>query len=354
MLSIYTTEDIISSIYQDGEDQYTAWYDLITKTRPILKVLLNENTDYDTDDYNPVHQLVNNFDITIEPEYAKNFEENTYLDSVVNMQLNSVTDPCAIFILDVDKSTAKLISDKYGVICHSFNESPITNPLFQESIEKNVDKSENKRGWHELILRNTTVPSNSLVFIDRYLFSPDSGKITSQDGLDNVYEILDKALPLSLGVDFHVLLIFDASTLKKGDTFENISTQINGLKKRLKRSYNIMIETLSISNNDFNYDETHNRRILSNYFIIRVDRSLKAFRKTSSLYTQSLWLDWVASKGVVRQLCSDAPAKALYKYIKEVQSAIAQLRKSVGNVSFSKNGNSKIAISDISNRLIHD
>ena len=352
MLSIYTTEDIISAIYKDGDDKYTAWYDLITKTRPILKVLLGENTDYDTDDYNPVYMLEKDHDINVEPEYTEDVGENSYLASVVNMQQNSVADPCAVFILDVDKETAKQISDKYGIICHSFGESPITNPLFQESIEKDVDKAENNRGWHELILRDATVPSNSLVFIDRYLFSHDSGNITSQDGVENVFTILDKALPLSLGVDYHVLLVFDASTVDKVDTFERISTQVNNLKRRLNRPYNITIETVSISSDDFNYDETHNRRILSNYFIIRVDRSLKAFRGTKSLYTQSLWLDWAASKGVVRQLRSDAPAKALYKYIKEVRSAIAQLKKSLGNVSFTQNGNPRIAISNISHRLL--
>ena len=71
MLSIYTTEDIISAIYKDGDDKYTAWYDLITKTRPILKVLLGENTDYDTDDYNPVYMLEKDHDINVEPEYRR-------------------------------------------------------------------------------------------------------------------------------------------------------------------------------------------------------------------------------------------------------------------------------------------
>lgn len=351
MLSINTTEEIITAIYQDGEDKYTAWYDLITKTRPILKVLLNENTDYDEDEYNPVYMLVKDYDIDVEPEYRDEVGENSYLASVVNMQQKAISDPCAVFILDVDKNTAQKISDKYGVICHSFNESPINNPLFQEGIEKDIEKMEKSRGWHELIIPGATTPSNSLVFIDRYLFSSDSGNITSKDGVENVYDILNRILPTSLGVDYHVLLIFDASKLGKEDTFERISTQINSLKKRLNRPYNIIIETVSISQNDFNYDETHNRRILSNYFIIRVDRSLKAFRAASSLYTQSLFLDWAASKGIVAQRKSDTPAKALYKYIREVRSTIAQLKKSTGSVSFTQNGNAKIAISNISHRL---
>ena len=105
-----------------------------------------------------------------------------------------------------------------------------------------------------------------MIFIDRYLFSDDSNGILTQDGLDNVYEILNKALPEKLGVDFHVLLIFDATAMGKNPlTFEELSLKLEQLRKRIRRPFDIIIEAISINHSDFNYDETHNRRILSNY-----------------------------------------------------------------------------------------
>ncbi len=354
MLAIYTTEDILTAIYQDQEHRYDGWYEFITKTRPSLNVLLKEGTDYDDNDYNPVFMFHKDFDIEVEPEYAEDIEGESYLSQVSALTIDDIAKPCSVFILDVDKATAKSVSDKYGVICHSLEDTPEESPLFMECIEKNIEKSEKNRGWHELV-KDSTNPANAMVFVDRYLFSKDSGGITYQDGINNVYEVLNHVLPQNLGTDYHVLLVFDASTLSaaSGETFKSISEDVNKLVPKLKRSYNIVIETVSIDRNDMNYDETHNRRILSNYFIIRVDRSLKAFRANNSLYSQSLFLDWVASKGVIRQKRSDVPAKALYKYLREVRAAIAQMKKSVGSVPFSRNGIIE-PITTIQNRLIQN
>lgn len=353
MLSIYTTEKIVTSIFQDSDDKYEAWYDFITKLRPTMNVLLNEDTDYEDNDYNPVYMFEKDYDINVEPEYLDEVGENAYLSLVMSLAPDTIKNPHAIFLLDIEESQAERISKKYGVICHSFNSSPATNPIFQEGIEKNVEKKEKGRGWHEILPANAVFPSNSLVFVDRYLFSKDSGGITGQDGINNAYEVLNRILPPQLGVDYHILFVFDASTLSmhRGDTFDSISAQLNNLVKRLVRPYNIVMESVSIDHNDLNYDETHNRHILSNYFIVRVDRSLKAFRPTHSLYSQSIFLDWGASKGIIHSKRSDAPAKALGKYIKEIKVAIGQLKKSVGQVPFAKNGDI-LSIKDISHRFI--
>lgn len=353
MLAIYTTESIVTSIYQDNDNTYDVWYNLITKLRPTMNILLNENTDYEDNDYNPVYMFEKDFDINVEPEFFDEVGENSYLSMVQSLVPNSIKSSQAIFILDITEEKAKEISEKYGVICHSFKSNPVSNPIFQESIEKNVEKKEKGRGWHELLSPETIYPSNSLIFVDRYLFSKDSEGITGQDGVDNAYEVLDKILPAKLGVDYHILFVFDASTLSSysGVDFKSISTQLHKLLKRLERPYNIVLETVSIDHNDLNYDETHNRRILSNYFIIRVDRSLKAFSSKYSLYSQSIFLDWVASKGVVHSMRSDAPVKALNKYIKEIRVAIDQLKKSTAPVPFTNNGKS-LPIQNITHRFM--
>lgn len=353
MLSIYTTENIISTIFRDNENKYDAWYDFITKLRPTMKVLLDEDTDYDDNEYNPVFMFEKDYDIQVEPEYTDEVGENSYLSRIEKMELNGVADPFAIFILDVDEDTANRISENYGVVCHALSSKTTSNPIFQDGIEKTVERQETRKGWMELLTGKNTTPSNHLIFIDRYLFSDDSNGITQQDGLDNVAEVLEKALPSKLGVDFHVLLIFDATEMGKNMTFNQLSTKLNAIKKHIKRPYNIIIEALSINHSDFNYDETHNRRILSNYYIIRVDRSLKAFRGSKGLYTQTMWLDWLASKGIISHKASDAPSKALLKYARETIKAIEQLKKKLGETPFSQNGNCNLTIQDIRHRLLN-
>ena len=354
MLSIYTTENIISTIFKDNENKYDAWYDFITKLRPTLKVLLEADTDYDDNDYNPVYMFQKDYDINVEAEYTDVVGENSYISQIEKLQLSNVADPFAIFILDVDEETALKISEKYGVVCHALSKHSNSNPLFQEGIEKSVDKNESRKGWEELLTGHNTTPSNHLIFIDRYLFSDDSNGISTQDGLDNVYEILNKALPEKLGVDFHVLLIFDATAMGKNPlTFEELSLKLEQLRKRIRRPFDIIIEAVSINHSDFNYDETHNRRILSNYFIVRVDHSLKAFKNGKGLYTQTMWLDWIASKGVISHRSSDAPSKPLIKYCKETINSIKQLKKKVGSTPYSINGDSTLTIKNIRHRLLN-
>lgn len=353
MLAIYTTEDILTAIYQDQEHKYDGWYEFITKVRPTLNVLMKEGTDYEDNDYNPVFMLENGYDIQVEPEYTDEVGENSYIAKIEKTELNCVTNPFAIFILDVDELTANKISDKYGVICHALSTSTNSNPIFQEGIEKSIDRQEPRNGWAELFTGGNTTPSNHLIFIDRYLFSDDSNGIKPEDGLDNVAEVLNRALPTKLGVDFHILLIFDATEMSKNTlTFNQLSTKLNGIKKKIIRPYNIVIEAVSINHSDFNYDETHNRRILSNYYIVRVEHSLKAFRNGKGLYTQTMWLDWLASKGIITHKASDAPSKALVKYTKETIKAIEQLKKKLGETPFSQNGNCNLTIHDIRHRIL--
>lgn len=352
MLSVYTTENIISAIFKDGENKYDAWYDFFTKLRPTMRVLLDENTDYDSNDYNPVFMFEKDYDIEVVPEYLEDVGKNSYISQIERMELNSVSDPFALFILDVDEETAQKISEKYGVVCHALSVHPHSNPIFQEGIEKSIDKKEPRKGWSELLTGDNTTPSNQIVIIDRYLFSDDSNGITTQDGLDNISEILEHALPQKLGVDFHVLIIFDATEMGKNPmSFNQLSTKLNGIKNSIKRPYNIIIEVASISHDDFNYDETHNRRILSNYYIIRVEHSLKAFKSGRGLYTQTMWLDWIASKGIISHKTSDAPSRSLRKYAKETIAAIEQLKKKVGGTLYSHNGNCNLLINDIKHRI---
>ena len=356
MTTLYTTEEILSSIYLDNEENGRVWRELIRKLKPILRIIVRNESDYVENESSLIFSFAKDYDIQPESECVEEGDGNAILKHIVDTHKSELSDTNSIILLDISTEEAKSITNTYGIICHPFAVASIENPLFQEGIEKSVDKDEQHIGWQGLFCDDCEIPSNSLIFVDRYLFSKE-GWITSQDGIDNVYEILNIVLPKSLGVDYHILIIFDATTLKStdGDTFQRISKRINTLKRRLSRPYNIIIEMLSLDRNTLysnDYNATHNRRILSNYFILRVDRSLKAFRENHSLYSQSLWLDWSASKGIVRQTKSDLPAKELRKYINDIKKAVRQLKTVKGEILFSQNGNSHVTLGNISNRLL--
>jgi hypothetical protein len=353
MLSIYTTEEIIASIYSDDDERHTPWFDFIARLRPDLNVLLLPDSDYDDNDYNPLYMLQRDYDLNVKPEHpTKPIDE--YISQIVNLKPVAINDPGAIYILDISPDEAERISNTYGIICHPFATPAKDCQLFQEGIELSVAAGEPNRSWQQL-LDQAVAPSNSLVFIDRYLFSNDSrGGITTTDGIDNVYQLLSRILPQRLGVDYHVLLIFDATTLraKNGESFQSVSTQLNRLKNKLARPYRIVIETISITRNNFNYDETHNRRVISNYFTIRVEHSLKAFRGNRSLYSQSLWFDWVASKGIVCQRRSDPPGIDHRKLIIEAQRAVEYLKKAPTTTAYAQNGDPNYPITRLIHRII--
>lgn len=351
MLTIYTTEDIVSSIMNDPDDKYATWKLLFKKIKLSFNVLLNETTDLDKNDDNPLLSISKGEDQDLQIE-SKN---NSTIDKLINLDSNVVIAPGTILLIDVSEEIAKKISLKYGVICHPLHVKPEDNPIFRDCIERNIEKDDSPHSWNHLLNISSPILSNALIMTDRYLFSKDSGNITYKDGVENVFEILDSILPKNLNVDYHILFVFDATKIDHATTFEEVSTKLNKLKKRLNRAYPINIETLSVefSQDDENYKKTHNRRIISNYFIIRAEHSLRAFRNNVGLYTQSLFFDWAASKGIIKQVNSDIPDKALSKCIRDMQKIINTLKNSK-EVNFTQNGKSNMPLSELKNRLIHN
>lgn len=357
MLALYTTECIISSIFESFENSREGvWYNFIKKTKPSLNILLNVDSDYEYNDYNPIFILSNDYDLEVAIEEIH--KDDSYISRVIEMRLDVIDNPNAVFVLDITPELAKQISTKYGVICHSIHDNPFESPLFQEAFEVDAVKKKKSENWADILSKDNISPSNSLIIIDRYLFSNDTDA-SSQDGIDNLYDILNNILPKMLGVEYQILIVFDDKTLAKGETFEIICNKINKLKKRLRgeREYPITIESISIPKGYAHYDSTHNRRIISNYFILRVDHSLKAFKEGVGLYSQSIFLDWAASKGVIHSKKSNAPIKGMNDTIEELKMAIRQLMKSVGQEKYTINGKGRdqgvlLSIYGIRNRLL--
>lgn len=359
MYSLYTSEKILSDIWSNRE-LWDIWKRFVIKLKPTLKIVPEKNSDFENSD-NPVIQLKTNYDLSL--EILNNKHSHTNISSINKSLIEEISDPFAIFLLDVDVSTANSLSQQLGVTCISFSGRLDDVQIFSEGIHKIIKKLEPKRSWQEL-KGDIFIPSNSLVFIDRYLFSDDNldykddetkFKLTRsyKDGIENIMQILDIFLQKKCPSQFDVLFVFDHSTIKEGQTFESVLQTIQKNKSKL-RSYHINIEGIGITKgNILNYDETHNRRILSNFYLFRAEHSLKAFNKNGEgLYSQSLWMDPIGSDGIIRNLKSDIPAKALIETRKELAKAIVTLMRSVGEVKYFFNGRSLKTLTNTNTKLL--
>lgn len=373
LFTLYTTEKILTEIIKSeseyGNEKFKPWYDLIEKLNPKLKFFGDENSNYEeNEEKNTIWTFVENY----EHDY---YRDDSYLGDIKEMKAGLEMSSSALFILDVTAEKARKISSNYGVVCHSFDETPETCPIFQEGIELFCEEGEENRGWSKLLLPECVFPSNSLIFVDRYLFSYETGRnITWEDGIENVSEILNHVLPQTLGngVSYSILFVFDEISRKTNEDKKNcskeskdqyagnnedfkwISGHLNKIKRRLNRNYEIIIETLGVDHNCGNYEKTHNRRIISNYFIINAFHSLRPFRENKSLYPQKISLDWMASKGVIRALKSDSPEKDMRNSLESIRDIVDSQKESIGIKRYSQNGNCAKMIDDISNPLLKD
>ena len=315
----------------------------------------------------------------------------------------------SIVILDISPVVAEYISNNYGIICHAFSTPPEESPIFYEGREVYFKKNRygiSNHGSHPVFGRERLMagysikPVNSIVIIDRYLTTYDGdqegctgdcnscnidklecNRTRRDDGKANVVALLDLILPEYLNEDFHVLLIYEVLPQKSNPKsalnnfekwtssfYKDIRDKIYDIRNKNHRplQYNLIIEIMSLTylkrsgHEGLTIDKikghslTHNRRIFSNYFVIRAEHSLKiqrdSKRDSKMLYSQYVSLDWVASKGLIRYKDSDLPEECISDCIRTVKELIND-EKNKEIILFSQNGEPK-SISKIVNRLV--
>lgn len=349
MLTVYLSKTVLISFVLNKEGKFSIWLDFFNKFKPdSINVFVNDQRIED-DETSLLFSYANADNMPLISRKVESHCSDRELLNIIKDEILSKEIGDAIIILDIDTQTANQFSRKYGVICHSYDRMASQCPLFQEGIDLDLDRGESERDWKQLLVGDNTVPCNSLVIIDRYLFSNDPQK----QAIFNLREILDNILPKSaFEWEFNVLIIFD-STKSSCLSFESVCTQINRIKKDLKREYKINIEVLSICRNNENYEKTHNRRIISNFFEVKAEHSLRAFQtERKSLFKQNICLNWGASKGIIVQKHSDIPFKSMKTYLKDVKNIVESLRKQLSPPPYSKNGYSKTSFSSFSHRMI--
>lgn len=268
-----------------------------------------------------------NITVKTDAEYIKDIPRNHY---------RVLENPKSIFFLNIDAKTAKEIQGKYGVVCQSVNE--IDDKALTKAYEYNLTDGQKHVNWDIFFDKtNHSLPSNALIICDRYLFSadPKSDKKGKEDalklGLKNIQCILDSVLPKRFNDVYEVLIIFDSSTLdrcreREKKMFKDI---VDGLKNyaddnKRSRRYKIRFDLISADHNCTNYKKLHNRRIISNYFVVRAEYKLQAFEDNVSKATQTIFYDALFSKIVPKEPPSgpDSPIKSQFQTINSIKKLI--------------------------------
>lgn len=189
-----------------------------------------------------------------------------------------------IYILDDKLSVLNKKAQQTGVaILSEFSDNikSVTRAWYGEVVanQKNFN-------WKEFFLDiydSPCTPSNSAIIIDRYLFSYETVgeyKSTYKDGLRNLKAIFEGILPENINTRYDILVIFGTGdgVLDNKITVDDVCDKIYEIVEQIERPYEINVELLAIKKQCALWGPTHDRRIISNYFLVQAPHGFKAVK----------------------------------------------------------------------------
>ena len=324
MTSFFISANSLSELCQDemtksGKEQ-SDWFLILTKQRQLFvdSELIDSLTQTD-----PLFIFSESYGVRLEKS-AVDFNK-----AIVDSPDIVLDYPQCIFLLDVSQHDADILQSRFGVLCHStadWAECPLsaTDCSF-ELIDGQLEHS-----WTELFEGNKACPSNSLIIIDRFLFSYDgNNRLGVKDSLRNIKQILKGVLPNTLDCDYHVLILFNKETSNDRDFVldECYDELVNYVDNELDLSYTVQFEFFTVAADDPRYSDTHNRQIISNYFIASALYNIRAFdAKGRATCTQNINVKYLYSKGLHDR--SDSPVKMINRLVE----SIYQMREGGNNI----------------------
>ena len=310
----------------------------IPKDRLLLfKAMLKLKTIYATDiDENWGKKIYQNYQIRINTRYEDKIREIATNPSVV------LDMPAGVYLLNLDFSKINNLNTDYGTLAISMEDNKSNAQFYYYLSDRNIEFSpENseiyQKGWNTVLKDLISLPSSAIIFIDRYLF-----KSYVEETKQNIREVLEQLLPKSFskGYQYHVSFIFDLNALPEMP-FENLSMEITSAVKTLRPNIEMQVELIGVSNTYKSfYHDIHNRRIISDYYIVRADNSLRAYSQPTddngdvlpeAILNKSNCLQTLTPQRLFTMNSldaqSDAPVKSINTTIKSIQRFSAKIKK---------------------------
>lgn len=305
MFTFYTTEDKLTELCLEGG----TWYDIIRNQRTIYVCNDSDEEEWDISNEILLNLYRGGVEIEVDNEVAEDIKKDT-------KNVLELVNPA--YILDYSEQEATEISRKYGVIFLPTQNTP--EPAIAETgwtLDTSDDSKE--QSW-DFFLSGIKTKYNSLVIIDRYFFSSEYGE-SLEDSKFNLRSILNILLPKEQMHKFTVSIIFDITKADK--EMQELATEVNKIKKTLVGHTSFDMELISIDSNCYNYDKTHDRFIVSNYFVIDAAHKIKAFRTDKNVLTeQNIHFKYLYSEGIRENDKSSKPEVSQDRILKAVCDAM--------------------------------
>ena len=308
---------------------------------------------------------------TLDRDGVNIHEKDSFVRDALDDPQTQLHHPCDVYFYE-ESQRSRVSTADYGtlVLTSITNTSKYLTRHWESRITDNQSCS-----WKtdlEKFHKGKTPPSNSLIIIDRYLFSYDSGAKTDyKNGIRNVYGLLNELLPTTFSGDYHVLLIFDDESISKPATVDDIAKGLQRIKMKLGRSYVPTIELLTV-NKDVDretFSKTHDRKIISNYFMIRSDHGFSAIRPPANRKEDIDYIGpgtcvWSESiyryDGIYAGIDADEddrdysalPIRSSDHTLAFLRDYYNKLKEGRRGYSYVCNGNRKVSIDSLKNRLI--
>ena len=339
MFRIFIAETILKAIIEEEGKK-------IESSRSyIYKVLRERKTLYVSDD---IPDKAWSECLKTEHNITADYSKSDYIKSIKDHPKTVLQHPSSLFILDITIAEAESIRTAFGVVCMS-GKNVSTRFLIDTNDEHTIDEGEPfGNGWSTVLKSVKDVPSNALLLTDRYLFSATTPKYGN--GVDNVQSILDTLLPKKFLGEYHVTIVFDNDSKSDNYKFNDIVYLLDNVKQALHRDYPINTEILGITSNSSIYDELHNRRIVSNYYIIKVEHKLAAFNKNVGTCLQTITPQMLFTVDSLNRN-STPPLKAIDHTIAAIREFSATAPKSSG-YCYALNDKRMEKCNGIKNRLL--
>lgn len=305
MFTFYTTEDKLTELCLEGG----TWYDIIRNQRTIYVCNDSDEEEWDISNEILLNLYRGGVEIEVDNEVAEDIKKDT-------KNVLELVNPA--YILDYSEQEDTEISRKYGVIFLPTQNTP--EPAIAETgwtLDTSDDSKE--QSW-DFFLSGIKTKYNSLVIIDRYFFSSEYGE-SLEDSKFNLRSILNILLPKEQMHKFTVSIIFDITKADK--EMQELATEVNKIKKTLVGHTSFDMELISIDSNCYNYDKTHDRFIVSNYFVIDAAHKIKAFRTDKTVLTeQNIHFKYLYSEGIRENDKSSKPEVSQDRILKAVCDAM--------------------------------
>lgn len=357
MLTIYTNKEFLEGLLIDQTPHN--WYNIFMSGNVAEVCMPEELDDEDIDEMGTVDIIG-----TLQLLGTTIKSDADYIQSISENNRRVLDNPNAIFLLDIEEKKADDIQKQYGVICQSIKS--IDDDILTNAYEYDLSDGQEGVDWSIYFSdKNHSLPSNALIICDRYIFSADAkgANDSLQLGLENIRSIINSVLPKKHNDEYNILIIFDSSTLAKSQLeedkmFENIVDNLSDFANGYKRArhYKLRFDIISVDHNCINYKKLHNRRIISNYFVVRAEYKLQAFRNNISTATQSIYYDSLFSKIVqMKPNGPDSPIKSQMQTISFIKEIIenGNCRKYASIVDKQERDENEDNCSSCSNRLMN-